>query len=75
MGVALAMILQSQAGCDAHVTLTDMPEIVPQLQRNVELNAVVATVCALDWTQLAAFRASSGTLFDLIVAADVVWPG
>jgi hypothetical protein len=67
------MLCQAQAGCDTRVTLTDMPEVVPQLQQNAELNAVPAAVRALDWTQLAAFQTSPDDVFDLIVAADVVW--
>lgn len=61
------------------VTLTDLPEIVPNLQRNAQENAAVLAShgvkvdCAvLDWTEPASFPAEAHS-FALILAADPIY--
>ncbi|KJX99147.1 hypothetical protein TI39_contig372g00023 [Zymoseptoria brevis] len=79
VGLATAVILQR------HVVLTDLPEIVPNLQRNATANTAVldmhgASVDAavLDWTDPGAFRLNDTLngdqhLFPLILAADPIY--
>ncbi|EGP88441.1 uncharacterized protein MYCGRDRAFT_70980 [Zymoseptoria tritici IPO323] len=79
VGLATAVILQR------HVVLTDLPEIVPNLQRNATANTAVldmhgASVDAavLDWTDPGAFHLNDTLngdqhLFPLILAADPIY--
>eukprot|EP00698_Gefionella_okellyi_P020067 TRINITY_DN6251_c0_g1_i2.p1 TRINITY_DN6251_c0_g1~~TRINITY_DN6251_c0_g1_i2.p1 ORF type:complete len:220 (+),score=40.49 TRINITY_DN6251_c0_g1_i2:28-687(+) len=68
VGIAAALL-------GAHVTVTDMPEVVPSLQEVVDANkaahdGISIDVMALDW-----FRTDdcvSGA-FDYILASDVIW--
>jgi SAM-dependent methyltransferase len=64
----------------ADVVLTDLPEIVPNLQRNLELNAEVVEhtggsveARALDWADQSDAPATNGEEFELIVAADPIY--
>lgn len=54
------------------VTLTDMPVVVPELERTIKFNHLKnISVKALDWLQPTDYE-TMGT-FDLIIAADIVW--
>jgi predicted nicotinamide N-methyase len=67
------------AACGAHVTLTDLPPVLPLLRTNAALNAAAiersggtADVCACAWEdahELAAARQGC----DLVLAADVLY--
>ena len=80
VGIAVAAILS------AHVLLTDLPEIVPNLEYNVQQNSVMIRdgggevgVGVLDWSDPASFHIADldnfGTphRFPLIFAADTVY--
>ena len=70
--------LTAAATFQARVVLTDLPEIVPNLERNVEANASVVearggnvTVSVLDWNNPEQCRqASSPYSYPLMLAAD-----
>lgn len=57
------------------IFLTDLPEIVPNLRYNVELNTLKNVVAdVLDWTNPASFTAKHGEQkFDTIVIADPIY--
>lgn len=68
-GLGLATLFEG-----AEVCLTDIPDALESLSRNVHLNPMVASrvsVCACDWTcpPLDLLRQP----FDLVIAADCVW--
>ncbi|EME82866.1 uncharacterized protein MYCFIDRAFT_136061, partial [Pseudocercospora fijiensis CIRAD86] len=82
VGLAAAAILSR------HVLLTDLPDIVPNLERNAEVNAGLlrthggrATCCVLDWNQPQtlllddnnAGKDYEAQAFSLIVAADPLY--
>jgi len=83
VGMAAAVILK------AHVYLTDLPEIVPNLERNILANTPVlsgamdgaqdAEACVLDWCDPASFVLKVGDAacpahsFPLILAADPIY--
>ncbi|SCU97063.1 LAME_0F18382g1_1 [Lachancea meyersii CBS 8951] len=82
VGIALIQkLLEAQEKCPAITFhLTDLPEIVPNLIRNVELNncnqtsdlTVIADV--LDWTDPSYFRVSHGSQkFDVLLIADPLY--
>lgn len=71
--------LAAAAAYRAHVILTDLPDIVPNLERNAKENATTLRACGakvdvaiLDWTEPASFPAESHT-FPLILAADPLY--
>ncbi|QLG72135.1 hypothetical protein HG535_0C04890 [Zygotorulaspora mrakii] len=56
--------------------LTDLPEIVPNLQKNVEANALgsLATVSILDWTNTDSFEEKfTSEKFDVIIVSDPIY--
>ncbi|EGW33410.1 uncharacterized protein SPAPADRAFT_151473 [Spathaspora passalidarum NRRL Y-27907] len=54
--------------------LTDLPEIVPNLQENIQLNEIKSDACALDWTDPSSFIEKYGnTKFDTIVVSDPIY--
>lgn len=79
VGIAAACKWSSKAR-PVHVSLTDLPYIVPNLTENVERNASlvaasfgVVTVYALDWADEANARVGESASFPIIVAADPLY--
>lgn len=73
VGIAAAAVLQTS------VVLTDLPEIVPNLERNINANLDTissrggsARAAVLDWTEPEKFD-SLGACFPLVVAADPIY--
>lgn len=78
VGIAAAVVF------DAHVILTDLPEIVPNLDRNIESNKTIlqtgnskANAAILDWSTPELLHADTFELaqnsFPMILAADVIY--
>lgn len=78
VGMAAACVLRT------HVLLTDLPEIVPNLERNLNDNAMVinsnggsVSAAVLDWRQpealLLASEQCAARAFSLILAADMIY--
>jgi SAM-dependent methyltransferase len=68
-GLALAARLRETASVE--VVLTDLPEALPALQRNVDANPMLRgliTVAPCDW-----LTPPAGLTGDVVVAADCVW--
>lgn len=77
--------LAAAAVFGAHVVLTDLPEIVPNLERNVQSNTPIivdcgakASVAVLDWSKPRAFHLNGvhhgdTSQFALIFAADPIY--
>ena len=72
-GTGLVGMVSSLLGY--HTVLTDLPEIVPNLQLNVDLNKLInATVLELDWTNPQSFLKSfPDTKFQTILVSDPVY--
>jgi len=78
---ALKVLSQVKNECDTQeikIWLTDLPEIVPNLQKNVELNKLSATVQTnvLDWTDHSSFIEENPDLVentDIILIADPIY--
>lgn len=71
--------LAAAAAYGAHVILTDLPDIVPNLERNAQENAALLShyggkvnTAVLDWTEPASFPTEANT-FALILAADPIY--
>lgn len=71
--------LAAAAAYRAHVILTDLPVIVPNLERNARENTASlhdhgakVTVAILDWTEPAVFTAEAHS-FPLVLAADPIY--
>ena len=79
VGLAAAAVFKT------HVILTDLPEIVPNLERNLQANAATLTcsggsaeTATLDWSSPSAFNLASDAdppahSFSLILAADPIY--
>jgi predicted nicotinamide N-methyase len=74
VGIAAACVWRTQ------VTLTDLPEIVPNLQYNVDQNRELVhpfggymSVMALDWSDAANAPTSDYELYPVILAADPLY--
>ncbi|KAK3710719.1 Protein-lysine N-methyltransferase rrg1 [Vermiconidia calcicola] len=73
--------LAAAARFETHVILTDLPEIVPNLERNLQANTAVieryggsAETAVLDWSQPSDFSVTSiPNTFPLILAADPIY--
>lgn len=71
-GTGLVGIVASLLGHD--VTLTDLNEIVGNLQHNTELNELDVDVCELDWLDPTSFIATHGDQrFSTIVVSDPIY--
>jgi len=67
--------LAAAAALGLPTLLTDLPQVLPSLQRNVAANPSLApllAVAACDWTDPAA-GAQLGGPFGLVIASDCVW--
>jgi predicted nicotinamide N-methyase len=74
VGIATACIWRT------HVTLTDLPEIVPNLQYNIDHNRKLAQQCggnisvmSLDWSDASNTPTSSCQQYPVILAADPLY--
>lgn len=68
--------LAAAAALGAEVLLTDLPEIVPNLKRNIEANqhlGVRASAEVLDWRDVPAPLPSQADRFELVLAADPLY--
>lgn len=68
----LSKCLELNGKINFEMFLTDLPEIVPNLQKNVEINSLreYASVGVLDWTAPANF---SDSKFDIIIISDPIY--
>lgn len=77
LGSGTGLVGLAAAGTwDVPVLLTDLPEIVPNLQRNVDANRVLlksqVDVAVLDWRDKTS-RKKESEKFDLVLAADPIY--
>lgn len=80
LGSGTGLLGISLATMGALTMCTDLPELLPLLRSNVELNRELIAKCggsvtatALDWTDPAKFLESQTTGFDYIVCSDLVF--
>lgn len=73
--VGIAYALTHSLNNEEVIFLTDLPEIVPNLQHNVQLNNLKNVIAdVLDWTDPSSFVEKYGIeLFDVIVIADPIY--
>ncbi|CAK7903011.1 protein-lysine N-methyltransferase Efm2p [[Candida] anglica] len=71
-GTGLVGIVSTLMGYQT--TLTDLPEIVPNLETNVQLNKLNAQVEELDWTKPQSFVSKNGSRnFKTIILSDPIY--
>jgi predicted nicotinamide N-methyase len=79
VGIAAACIWSNQARV-SHVALSDLPEIVPNLERNVKSNQYIVdscrgkmSVCTLDWADEQSKPLTEEGRYPVVIAADPLY--